>query len=295
MLNVYDYIEDTRLFKTFKVNDLLFVEYRCLFKDLRIPYWTHNNYFTFVLHGDSKYSNGNKEYVLHKGDALFVRRGAYVSHGHGKEAYCALLIFVSDDFIKTVLDKYPMPQMPKANASTEGGDAIIRLQMDESLTAYFHSVLSYFPKDISPSPELLKIKFEELLLSIMTGNRNGSLATCLREIHQSGKISLRHVMETSFMYSMGLDEYARLCGRSLSVFKTEFFETFKTTPGRWLINARVQYARILLETTNESINEVAFKSGFKNTTHFVKVFKIAYGVPPLQYRLRVNQSVGVDG
>ena len=95
------------------------------------------------------------------------------------------------------------------------------------------------------------------------------------------------------MYNMGLDEYARLCGRSLSVFKTEFYETFKTTPGRWLISARVQYARVLIETTNESVNDVAFRSGFKNTTHFVKVFKENYGMPPLQYRLKANQSVAV--
>jgi AraC-like DNA-binding protein len=35
-----------------------------------------------------------------------------------------------------------------------------------------------------------------------------------------------------------------------------------------------------------TVGHIAFGSGFKNTTHFVKVFKDAYGMPPLQYRLK---------
>ncbi len=88
------------------------------------------------------------------------------------------------------------------------------------------------------------------------------------------------------MFSMSLEEYARLCGRSLSVFKVEFQNIFKTSPGKWLIQKRLEYASLLIETTQESINDIAFKSGFKNTTHFVKVFKDTYGASPLQYRLK---------
>lgn len=284
MLNIYDYIENSRYYKTFKVDDLLFVQYKCMFKDAVIPYWTHNNYFSYILTGDSGYVSGDKEYHVRRGDAIFVKKGTYVAHRHGREGYCSLLIFVPDDFIKTVLEKYPKLNLTKAE--TTGDDSIYPINLDEALTAYFHSVLSYFPNEASPSPHLLRIKFEELLVSIMTSQQNQSLAACLGDIQKCGKISLRNVMETSYMYAMGLEEYARLCGRSLSVFKVEFQDIFKTSPGKWLIRKRLQHATLLLETTNESINDIAFKSGFKNTTHFVKVFKATYGIPPLQYRLR---------
>lgn len=284
MLNIYDYIENSRFYKTFKVDDLLFVQYKCMFKDDVIPYWTHNNYFSYILTGDSKYVSGGQEYHVQRGDAVFVRKGTYVAHGHGKEGYCALLIFVPDDFIKAVLEKYPKVNLTKAE--TTGDDFIYPINLDEALKAYFHSVLSYFPNEVSPSPDLLRIKFEELLLSIMTSQQNQSLAACLGDIQKCGKISLRNVMETSFMYNMSLEEYARLCGRSLSVFKGEFQDIFKISPGKWLIKRRLQHASLLIETSNESINDIAFKSGFKNTTHFVKVFKDTYGIPPLQYRMR---------
>lgn len=167
----------------------------------------------------------------------------------------------------------------------EGQDSVFPLHVDESLTTYFHSLLSYFSKDVSPMPELLKIKFEELLLNVMTSPRHQSLSRSLRSIQECGRISIRSVMETSFMYNMSLEEYARLCARSLSAFKAEFFEIYRTTPGRWLIRTRTQFSKLLIESTSDSINDIACKSGFKNTAHFVKVFRDTYGMPPLQYRL----------
>ncbi|MDQ2656152.1 MAG: hypothetical protein M3Y60_01935, partial [Bacteroidota bacterium] len=106
MLNVYDFIDNSRFFKTFKVDDLLFVEYKCMFEGNVLPYWTHNNYFTYILSGNTRYTSGQKSFSVRKGDALFIRKGTYIAHGHGEGDYCAVLIFVPDDFIKSVLDKY---------------------------------------------------------------------------------------------------------------------------------------------------------------------------------------------
>lgn len=285
MLNIYDYITDSKCFKTFKVDDLLFVEYRCQVKNDSVSYWTHNNYFTYILGGTTLYLNGDREHIVEEGDALFVRKGTYVAHRFGPGDYCALVIFVPDEFIRTMLSKYPAPTpSPEDPVCPRESNSIFPLKVDESLSAYFHSVLSYFPRNVSPSKELLKIKFEELLLNILHGQQDPSLVACLRSLRESGKVSIRDVMETSFMHPMSLEEYARLCARSLSAFKSDFYEIYKTSPGRWLIRRRLQFAKVLLETTDESVNDVAFRSGFKNTAHFVKVFKATYGMPPLQHR-----------
>ena len=291
MINIHDYITDHKCFKTFKVDDLLFVEYKCLFEAHTVSYWTHNNYFTYILGGTTRYINGEREYIVRKGDALFVRKGTYIADRHGKGEYCALIIFVPDDFIRTILGKYPFSSSLKNATSSPESNSIFPLNVDESLTAYFHSVLSYFSGDVSPSRELLKIKFEELLLNILHGQQDPSLVACLRGIREGGKVSIRDVMETSFMHPMSLEEYARLCGRSLSAFKSDFYDVYKTSPGKWLIHARLQFAKVLMETTGESVNDIADKTGFKNTAHFVKTFKATYGMPPLQYRLsKANSS-----
>lgn len=284
MLNIYDYIANSKYFKTFRVNDLLWVEYKCMITETPLAYWTHSNYFAYILSGNTKYKCGKDEYVVSAGDALFVRKGAYVASRNGTGDYCALILFVSDDFIHQVTEKYPAVLKDKTGETFAGSNAIFPMTMDESLSSYFQSVLSYFPRAVAPCDALLRIKFEELLLNVFTSTQNRSLGTCLRRIRDSGKVSLREVMEASFMYPMSLQEYARLCARSLSAFKADFYEAYNMPPGKWLIQARLAYAQALLETTDEPVGDIAFRSGFKNVAHFVKVFKACYGMPPMKYR-----------
>lgn len=282
MLNLYDYISNSTYCKTFKVNDLLCVEYKCQITEEPISYWTHNNYFAYILSGSVKYQSGQDEYVVKAGDSLFIRKGTYVATRNGDGDYCALVIFVPDEFIRKVTEKYPF-------VSREGrasdSSAIFPIDMDDCLNTYFHSVLSYFPRSVAPVDDLLKIKFEELLLNIFTSQKNHSLVACLRGLRDDGKISIRDVMESSFMYPMSLEEYARLCARSLSAFKSDFQEIYKMSPGKWIMSARIEYARQLIENTDDSVNDIAVKSGFKNTAHFIKLFKQTYGAPPLKYRI----------
>jgi AraC-like DNA-binding protein len=283
---VYDYITNGNLFKKFEVNDLLFVEYKCLIDDLKTGYWTQSNYFVYVVGGRKKWTTSSHEYIAQEGDAIFIKKGAYTAHKFfDDDDFCALLIFVPDEFIKSVLNKYPQDYFLSAKKSTPESDGILRVDMDDSLSTYFHSVLSYFPKSITPPKDLLTIKFEELILHIMVNANNQELKSYFRSLQESSKVSIRQIMESYFMYNMNLEEYARLCARSLSTFKEDFFELYKTTPGKWLISKRLDYAKFLIETTEESINDVAFKSGFKNSSHFVRLFKEVYGKSPLKHRV----------
>jgi AraC-like DNA-binding protein len=271
------------MFKTFKVDDLLFVEYKCVIEETRLGYWTHNNYFMYVVGGKKKWKTRDKEFLLKNGEALFIRKGAYTAHQFFDEDFCALGIFVTDEFIKSVLKKFLQQRNPPENSNKKNGP-IIQLQMDESLSAYFYSVLSYFPKTDSPPKNLLTIKFEELIINILSSPQNKELADYFWEVHSRSKVSISDVMETYFTYNMSLEEYARLCGRSLSTFKSEFNSIYKTSPGKWLIQKRLDYGKFLLETTDKSISEIAFDCGFKNQSHFTRCFTEAHKKPPLKFK-----------
>lgn len=292
VINFYDYIIHGNHLRKFAVDDLLFVEHRCVIPDDRVRFWTHNNYIEYIIGGRKRWTLGTKEYYGEAGDAFFVRQGAYVAEKFFDTDFCALVIFVPDRFIKTVLSKYPARRPTEPGKSGQTVEPIMQLSSDESLSAYFHSVLSYFRKPISPPRELLTIKFEELILNIVADPRNQDVASHFHGIQETGKVPIKAVMETFFMNNMSLEEYARLCARSLSVFKSEFYEIYGTSPGKWLTRKRLEYAKFLMETTDEPVGEVAFRSGFRNTSHFVRIFKETYGKPPLQYR---KEELSLDG
>jgi AraC-like DNA-binding protein len=237
----------------------------------------------YVVGGKKKWKTRDKEFLLKNGEALFIRKGAYTAHQYFDDDFCALGIFVPDEFIKSVLKKF-IPHKNTTAAGTKKNEPIILLNMDESLSAYFYSVLSYFPKTVAPPKNLLALKFEELIINILTSPQNKDLADYLWEVHSRSKVSIRDIMETYFTYNMSLEEYARLCGRSLSTFKNDFSDLFKTSPGKWLIEKRLEYGKFLLETTDKSISEIAFESGFKNQSHFTRSFKESYDNSPLKFR-----------
>jgi transcriptional regulator GlxA family with amidase domain len=49
---------------------------------------------------------------------------------------------------------------------------------------------------------------------------------------------------------------------------------------RFIRNIRLEKARTLLETTNMTVSEVAYETGFGSAAYFSRVFQEEFGVPP---------------
>ncbi len=286
MINFFDAVLNNKLIKKFKVDELLFAEYKCPEGDEKIDIWSQINYFDFILDGKMIWKTPRGEFYVRAGDAFFVKKGGYITHHFYDEQFCDIVIFVPDEFIKSVVEKYKIGLFPRGNSAK--GDTIIPLDLDDTLTAYLQSLLTYFHKESSPPESLLKLKFEELLVNILTGNNNFPVINYCREICLSSKVSIKEVMEANFASSLTLEEFACLSARSLSTFKRDFHYVFGTTPGRWLMEKKLAYSKFLIETTNKSIEDIAFDSGFKNKSHFIKVFKDKFGLTPLKFK---NQKI----
>ena len=97
-------------------------------------------------------------------------------------------------------------------------------------------------------------------------------------------IDIERVMEENFLFNLKVEEFAKLCGRSLSAFKRDFRAIFKTSPSRWIKSKRLEYARSLLIGSNLNVNQICYDSGFINVSHFIKSFKEKYELPPHKYR-----------
>ncbi len=289
MFNVVDFVADTNEIRRFAIDDLLFVEYRCLVEETPSRYWSHKNYFAFVTGGKKKWVTPKAEYMVHDGEAIFIRRGAYLSHNYYDEDFCALFIFIPDDFIKDVLLK--MQTHPTSFQEVEP-DGIIRVDLDEALKGYLHSMFSYFGREREIPRDLLKLKFEELIMNVLINPKNRELQHYFNDLAKTTKIRIPEIMERNYPSRLSIAQFARMSGRSISTFKRDFFKIYGETPGKWLIRKRVHHARLLLENTALSINEVAVQSGFENTSHFIRVFKQCFGSPPQRYRhnLLVNIS-----
>ena len=291
MFDLLEFVSGNPIFKQFKVNDLLFLEYKCVADQDAVKVWSKYNYFLYVVRGKKIWQSSREKYCVGPGEAIFVKKGANIIHQFFEEGFCSLMIFVPDHFISNVI-KESVTHVPKCTA--ENTDTVLCLHLDEVLSAYFISVLSYFSKREQPPCNLLEIKFKELILDLVLSAHNASLCSYFKSLCDRRKTSLREIVESNFMYNMKLEEFAYLSGRSLSAFKSDFIDAFHCPPGKWLLKRRMEHAKYLLQITDKNINELAFESGFENASHFIKIFKQTYGITPLQFKKLVIEHIHED-
>ena len=79
-------------------------------------------------------------------------------------------------------------------------------------------------------------------------------------------------------------ELAGLAHMSPSSFKKAFTATFDMPPGRYILTARLNAARQLLETSNTLVADIATACGFYDQSHFSKAFLRERGATPGTYR-----------
>ncbi len=112
--------------------------------------------------------------------------------------------------------------------------------------------------------------------------------TTLRPISNGlGARRLRLVIEyieAHYADDIRLDVLAGVAGLSTHYFSTAFRESTGLPPYRYLIDWRLQTAKELLLTTNQSIYDIAFDVGFKNHSHFTVNFRRTFGMTPSQFR-----------
>jgi transcriptional regulator GlxA family with amidase domain len=83
---------------------------------------------------------------------------------------------------------------------------------------------------------------------------------------------------------------AEQANMSVRTFTRRFREETGVSPTRWLLQQRVDHARLLLETTDLSVDQVARRAGFSTATSLRQHLHAAIGVPPTAYRRTFTRS-----
>jgi AraC-like DNA-binding protein len=82
--------------------------------------------------------------------------------------------------------------------------------------------------------------------------------------------------------------------KAMAMSRTQLFRRLKPlirqAPATYIKTMRLQLAKELLETTELTVSEVAYKSGFPTASHFTKVFQQQYGLLPSHFRRNRNAT-----
>ena len=153
---------------------------------------------------------------------------------------------------------------------------------DEALRALFARMRDELDKKGEHHKQMLTYLLGEILILLsrtkqISSPDNNDIESAARYIneHYREKIDFRRI--------------AASCGYSYDRFRHIFKERMGNAPRDYMIARRLSHAKFLLETTHQSVTDIAEICGFSNNAQLSAMFKRHFKQAPLSYRAQTKR------
>jgi AraC-like DNA-binding protein len=103
------------------------------------------------------------------------------------------------------------------------------------------------------------------------------------------------LLRCGYQMNISIEQIAEELQVSYSWFRKAFKVYTGMAPGQYLLQLRVDKAKMLLSDHHKTIKEIAYDLGFESAFYFSKIFKQKTGVSPEMYRKNLEtQLIGAD-
>ena len=234
----------------------------------------------YLCSGELEIEERGKKTVLHPGDCAFMRRDNRMwlqKKVEDGKPYRSVVLKFSRPFLREFYQTLNRQQIPN---DSEREKVSLRVLPSNRLDirSLFESVIPYFDAGEKPSEDVLKLKMVEGIYVLLNTDRN--LYASLFDFVEPWKIDILDYLNENYMCDLSLEEIASYTGRSLATFKRDFAKVSNLKPQKWIIKRRLEAAHSLIKSGKKKVTEACFDVGFKNLSHFSKIYKEAYGVAP---------------
>ena len=221
--------------------------------------------------------------VLNNGpnSIVLLKRGIYLMAEYLEKGldFEALMLFLP---VKTVREFIYQQKLELPKGKQE--QFYVVAPANELLVGFRDQYRGYFGKQVRDMQHLLSVKIQELLLLLLATEQREPIFAFLSAMLQEEPEDLAFTVRTYLFQPLTLEELAGLSNRSLATFKRDFQRHYHTAPRQWINQQRLQHARMLLQTTDEAVADIALACGFESASHFIRIFRRAFGATPQTIR-----------
>lgn len=138
----------------------------------------------------------------------------------------------------------------------------------------------------------IEMKFNAFLLTILSELlEKVNLEEFFQHSHYKQLSKLIHYMNDHYIENPSLEVLGNVANMSKIHLHRQFTDAFHVTPYNYMLKKRMEDAMHLLASSNLSINEIAYKVGYRDIGYFSRLFKKQMGISPNQYRKNnMNQT-----
>lgn len=247
--------------------------------DVRCHKMIENHTLIYVYAGELQVDENNKQTRIHGGQCVFIRRDNRVTmtkQPKGEEQFKAIFMVLTRNFLREFFQTMNRSELPLEVARFK--QSLVKLPKTPDIESLFQSMTPYFDSSIKPTEQLMKLKMQEAVYSLLNIDKN--FYSCLFDFTEPWKIDIIDFLEKNYMYDFSVEDIAVYTGRSLAAFKRDFKKISPLPPQKWLIEKRLKVAHDKLLNEKVRVSDIYLEVGFKNLSHFSTAFKKQYGFAP---------------
>ncbi|MCD7909375.1 MAG: AraC family transcriptional regulator [Clostridium sp.] len=233
----------------------------------------------YLYSGQQVIEERGEKITIQPGECVFVRRDHRIQmhkQPAGEQQYQGISLTFKRNLLREFYNKMDKNDIPR-NVSV-AKESIFRIAPRPDITSLFQSLTPYFDTDVQPTEEILHLKLQEGIYTLLNTDKN--LFPILFDFTEPWKIDIMEFLNENYMYELSMEEIAAYTGRSLATFKRDFAKISEMTPQKWLINKRLKVAYEKLQNEGKKVSDVYVEVGFRNISHFYAAFKKQYGFSP---------------
>ncbi len=245
-------------------------------------HYHHSYEMYYILEGEREYFVEDQFFMLYKGDLIFIPKGM-IHRTAGKGATRVLIYFkdeFAEKFFKQAMLEEVMPTAPTVFHLSENERPAFEEIMNSMLMRYTNSDEGARDKNRALiAAELLQ------MLAKLKCDTNTYISPSFSNKHIAAAV--KYINE-NYTQITTIDSIAN----ELYISKHRLCHLFKECLGMSLMTyiniLKIRNACELIKKGDDSMMEIAIKSGFNSASYFSKAFKAQKGMSPSEYAKTVN-------
>ena len=238
---------------------------------------------SYIEHGSCRFFVEDANYDLHDGDFLLIppQLFHYTRYLFGACLRCGVY-FRAEDL------------SPELTARVPGGIAFFSQLRIFQAPAMSRRRISFLLERMAAeeeefdelSPLMLRFQLQELLL--LSSRLCSLLSEKIADIHTTDPQALlaARFIHEHFRQQISAADIAAASAFSPNCLRRKFREATGIGVHDYLVFIRLRNAAFELVSTDDSVTDIALRSGFSDSNYFKDAFKKKYGITPREYRKR---------
>jgi len=163
-----------------------------------------------------------------------------------------------------------------------------KVSVDDLMENFINGIEFLLDNPTVSTDSMIKIKLKEFLLLLSKTENAPTLLDFVSSLFKPYEYDFKKVIKQNTFSNLSVNEFATLCGMSISTFQRTFYNVFEQTPAKYILEQRMIKAKKMLSNKNKRISEIAYDCGYQSIPTFNRLFKKSFGLSPSEFRMNEN-------